>query len=107
MEAKPEAKARGDIIEEGLDEAIEGAGSSKKIETPEGGLHDQLDHRPTTFHNIQTVGPNLKSTRFGANGNVILLRTGGLSTKAEVKMGVTYQPVAQSLVFIVSNDHYG
>uniref|UniRef100_A0A915L305 Uncharacterized protein n=1 Tax=Romanomermis culicivorax TaxID=13658 RepID=A0A915L305_ROMCU len=53
MEAKPEAKARGDIIEEGLEEAIEFI--LEKIKTPERDLHDQLDHRPTTCHNMWTV----------------------------------------------------
>uniref|UniRef100_A0A915K733 Uncharacterized protein n=1 Tax=Romanomermis culicivorax TaxID=13658 RepID=A0A915K733_ROMCU len=34
-----------------------------------------LEHRPTTYHNMQTVQWNLKSTQFGNNGNFILLRT--------------------------------
>uniref|UniRef100_A0A915I3Q8 Uncharacterized protein n=1 Tax=Romanomermis culicivorax TaxID=13658 RepID=A0A915I3Q8_ROMCU len=41
--ANREAKARGDIIQEGLEEAIEVVGSSREIETPERDLHDRLD----------------------------------------------------------------
>uniref|UniRef100_A0A915KNW7 Uncharacterized protein n=1 Tax=Romanomermis culicivorax TaxID=13658 RepID=A0A915KNW7_ROMCU len=115
MQAKPETNARGDIIEEGLKEAVEAAGSSKALsqypavdpkrivmkavmmirigmpvkqmmgwtKTGERDLHDRLGHPPKTCHNMQTIGLNPKSTQFGADGNVILHRTGGLSSKAE------------------------
>uniref|UniRef100_A0A915JSE1 Uncharacterized protein n=1 Tax=Romanomermis culicivorax TaxID=13658 RepID=A0A915JSE1_ROMCU len=76
IEAKSEANASGDNIQEGLEDAMEVAGRSiyfQKIEMRERGLHDQLDHRPTTCHNMQTVQPNLKSTQFGTDGKVILL----------------------------------
>uniref|UniRef100_A0A915JCI4 Uncharacterized protein n=1 Tax=Romanomermis culicivorax TaxID=13658 RepID=A0A915JCI4_ROMCU len=45
---------------------------------------------------MQMEQPNLKSTKLGADVNVILLRTGGYSIKAEVKMGVTCQLLWQS-----------
>uniref|UniRef100_A0A915LAF7 Uncharacterized protein n=1 Tax=Romanomermis culicivorax TaxID=13658 RepID=A0A915LAF7_ROMCU len=62
---------------------------------------------------MQTVQLNAKSTRFGADGNVILLRTGGLPTKprsdqlfgakgqrprhllADCKLRKTYQGILQ------------
>uniref|UniRef100_A0A915IQE1 Uncharacterized protein n=1 Tax=Romanomermis culicivorax TaxID=13658 RepID=A0A915IQE1_ROMCU len=45
---------------------------------------------------MQTVRLNPKLTQFRADGNIILLRTGGLSSKAQVKMGVTCQPLRHS-----------
>uniref|UniRef100_A0A915KCI5 Uncharacterized protein n=1 Tax=Romanomermis culicivorax TaxID=13658 RepID=A0A915KCI5_ROMCU len=45
------------------------------------GICMQLDCQPTACVNMQTLQLNPKSTGFGADGNVILLRTGGLPTK--------------------------
>uniref|UniRef100_A0A915J421 Uncharacterized protein n=1 Tax=Romanomermis culicivorax TaxID=13658 RepID=A0A915J421_ROMCU len=45
---------------------------------------------------MQTIQLNPKSTQFDTDGTIILLRTGGLSTKAEVKIGVTCQPLPGS-----------
>uniref|UniRef100_A0A915KP88 Uncharacterized protein n=1 Tax=Romanomermis culicivorax TaxID=13658 RepID=A0A915KP88_ROMCU len=56
----------------------------------------RLDPRPTTCHSMQTEQPNLESTQFGADLIIILLRMGGYSIKAEVKMGVTCQPLWRS-----------
>uniref|UniRef100_A0A915LC44 Uncharacterized protein n=1 Tax=Romanomermis culicivorax TaxID=13658 RepID=A0A915LC44_ROMCU len=56
----------------------------------------QLDQWPTTCHNMQTEQPNPKLTQFGADVIIILLREGGHPSKAEVKMGITYQPLQQS-----------
>uniref|UniRef100_A0A915JUB6 DNA2/NAM7 helicase-like C-terminal domain-containing protein n=1 Tax=Romanomermis culicivorax TaxID=13658 RepID=A0A915JUB6_ROMCU len=60
MEVRPEAKARGDIIEEGLERLGKG-------------ICMQLDHRTTACDNMQTVQPNPKSTEFGTNSKVTLL----------------------------------
>uniref|UniRef100_A0A915K4Q5 Uncharacterized protein n=1 Tax=Romanomermis culicivorax TaxID=13658 RepID=A0A915K4Q5_ROMCU len=47
---------------------------------------------------MQTEGPSLKPTTLGTDVTVLLLRTGGYSIKAEVKMGVTCQPLGQDSV---------
>uniref|UniRef100_A0A915JNP3 Uncharacterized protein n=1 Tax=Romanomermis culicivorax TaxID=13658 RepID=A0A915JNP3_ROMCU len=56
----------------------------------------RLDQWPMTCHNMQTEQPNPKSTQFGAHVIVKLLRTEGIPSKAEVKMGVTCQPSRRS-----------
>uniref|UniRef100_A0A915J5H4 Uncharacterized protein n=1 Tax=Romanomermis culicivorax TaxID=13658 RepID=A0A915J5H4_ROMCU len=62
MEVIPKAnKARGDTIEEGLEEAIDAVGSSKMQEK----ICKGLDQQPTTCHNMQTEQRNPKSTQFG------------------------------------------
>uniref|UniRef100_A0A915J4G2 Uncharacterized protein n=1 Tax=Romanomermis culicivorax TaxID=13658 RepID=A0A915J4G2_ROMCU len=45
---------------------------------------------------MQTKQPNPKLTQFGADVIVKLLRAGGHPSKAEVKMGVTCQPLQRS-----------
>uniref|UniRef100_A0A915KDC2 Uncharacterized protein n=1 Tax=Romanomermis culicivorax TaxID=13658 RepID=A0A915KDC2_ROMCU len=79
MEVRPEAKARGDTIEEGLQGAIDGTGSSmllankknhfSRTSRPGKGVSMQLDGRPTACHNMQTIQLNPKLTQFGTKGN--------------------------------------
>uniref|UniRef100_A0A915I5U0 Uncharacterized protein n=1 Tax=Romanomermis culicivorax TaxID=13658 RepID=A0A915I5U0_ROMCU len=57
--------------------------SKKKIETWEK-ICMQLDWRPTTCHNMQTEQRNPKSTQFGTDVIVKLLRAGGNPSKAKV-----------------------
>uniref|UniRef100_A0A915JL22 Uncharacterized protein n=1 Tax=Romanomermis culicivorax TaxID=13658 RepID=A0A915JL22_ROMCU len=45
----------------------------------------QLDQGPRTCHNMQTEQPNPKSTQFGADVMVKLLRAGGIPSKLRSK----------------------
>uniref|UniRef100_A0A915K7A4 Uncharacterized protein n=1 Tax=Romanomermis culicivorax TaxID=13658 RepID=A0A915K7A4_ROMCU len=87
MEVRPMAKAKGEatpITEEDLEEVIEAAGSSKKIETWERDWHDQLDCGQTTLPQHAD-------------------RREVYSNKAEVNMRVTCQPLG----FVVSGHPVG
>uniref|UniRef100_A0A915KFA2 Uncharacterized protein n=1 Tax=Romanomermis culicivorax TaxID=13658 RepID=A0A915KFA2_ROMCU len=56
----------------------------------------QLDPQPTMCHSMQTKQPNPKSTPFGPDVIIVLLRAGAYSIKAEVRMGVTCQLLRRS-----------